>query len=57
MVINFGNGTGIVIMGSLVIFGLGQSARAFVKRFGADYSSIIATVRDSTQEQPGSGSG
>ena len=52
MVINFGNGTGIVIMGSLVIFGLGQSARAFVKRFGADYSSIIATVRDSASASP-----
>ena len=34
-------------MSSLVIFGLGQSARAFVRRYGGDYTSITATVRDS----------
>ncbi len=39
-------------MSSLVIFGLGQSARAFVQRVGADYSSITATVRDSAAALP-----
>jgi len=39
-------------MSSLMIFGLGQSARAFVQRVGADYSSITATVRDSAAALP-----
>ena len=39
-------------MGSLVIFGFGQSARAFVQRVGANYSSIVATVRDGASAQP-----
>ncbi len=39
-------------MSSLVIFGLGQSARAFVGRVGGQYSSIIATVRDTAMAKP-----
>lgn len=39
-------------MRSLLIFGLGQSSRAFVERVGADFTSITATVRDPSQAQP-----
>jgi nucleoside-diphosphate-sugar epimerase len=42
-------------MSRLVIFGLGQSSRAFVERVGAQFSSIIATVRDPDRAKPMAG--
>lgn len=38
-------------MARLVIFGLGQSARAFVRRVGSRFSSIVATVRHPEQAE------